>query len=783
MRGGWEHGLTTVVLGVLWALWPLVALAGGLGFSFFTGLAALVLLPTTARFLQPRLYIAALFGFFVFVGISVLWSPREQVLVDFDFGAMKFAVRSEMLRVGLQVVALGALIGAAMRLGERGRRIVQRMAHVAIFAQLIILVVLTLFEIQILELLRPIVPDTGEGVQNISRNSLILSAAAPVLAIGLMQGRSIGVGAGLTSIVLLATVAILAVRGVNAGLLALAFSGLCVLVVRLLPRHGFRIIAALFAIGVMTAPFSFGMLTQGADFATADDSSSYRLAIWQRVLQVINENPVTGSGLGVLRTIRETIESGVFAGQFTVPNHPHNMILQLWAETGAIGAGLLSLAIILAGWRMPDAVKLGPAGLKAAALVGGVIAVAIVSFDLWNDWWWAVGGLLAVLVVATPAAVAEPVAKAAEGLTFGTEANPALPASATAEEPASGTYAPTQPAPARTDNNFNLLRLAFALMVVVYHAIALPGLAGTAQLESWTGLLAEIGVQGFFILSGYLVWASLERTPSFLLYAEKRARRLLPGYVAVILVTVAAALALVPAVRENIGATLRYFGWNLAFLNFMEPGLPGVFETNRFTEMNGALWTLKIEVMFYLALPLLAFLLRAAGQHRWIMLVAIYVAAEAWRFVLAPAGGFWAELSRQLPGQMSFFITGIALCAWREELNWRSILAPFGILLLVLSIVLPQAAPLRAAGLGIVAVWVAVGIPRLFNAARFGDLSYGLYIAHFPIIQCVVAAGLFATSPGLAIAITAGACLAASLLLWWLIERPALRRDSGYRTA
>ena len=337
---------------------------------------------------------------------------------------------------------------------------------------------------------------------------------------------------------------------------------------------------------------------------------------------------------------------------------------------------------------------------------------------------------------------------------------------------------------AHAKNNFNLLRLLFALMVVVYHAIVLPGVANGQPLETWAGLGAELGVQGFFVLSGYLVWSSLERSPSLGLYAEKRVRRLLPAYVAVILVSAIAAAILVPAVRADLGALARYLGWNLAFLNFMAPGLPGVFEGNRFTEINGALWTLKIEVMFYLILPVLALLLKVAGRFRWVVLVAIYVGAEAWRFTLEQAGatqgGMLVELSRQLPGQMSFFITGMALWSWRDRLKWP-LLAPLGLALLALSLAVPQAEPVRAAGLGLVAVWIAVGLPRLFDAAAFGDLSYGLYIVHFPIIQCVIAAGLFA-SPMIGFAVAGAASLVAALLLWWLIERPALRADSAYRT-
>ena len=104
-----------------------------------------------------------------------------------------------------------------------------------------------------------------------------------------------------------------------------------------------------------------------------------------------------------------------------------------------------------------------------------------------------------------------------------------------------------------------------------------------------------------------------------------------------------------------------------------------------------------------------------------------------------------------------------------------------GAVLLAFSMLLPLAEPLRALGLGSVAIWAAIGLPRLFDAAKFGDLSYGLYIVHFPIIQTVVALGVFTASAALGLAVSAFAALAAALLLWWLVERPALRTDSAYR--
>jgi peptidoglycan/LPS O-acetylase OafA/YrhL len=336
------------------------------------------------------------------------------------------------------------------------------------------------------------------------------------------------------------------------------------------------------------------------------------------------------------------------------------------------------------------------------------------------------------------------------------------------------------------NNNFHLLRLLFALMVVAYHLVALSQVAGWSQAESLLACGAEIGVEGFFVLSGYLVFGSLEHSGSIMRYAGKRVRRLYPAYAVVILTCSAAALGFGAADGADRAAVARYLGWNLAFLNFLQPTLPGLFSHNRFAEVNGALWTLKIEVLFYLVLPCLAWMLRTAARMRWALIVAIYLAAEAWRFGFAHLGQaltrpLLIELARQLPGQMSFFITGVAFYLFRNQINWRSLLPPAGVALLVVSYVDTTLQPLRAAGLGIVVMWIATGIPHLPNAAYFGDLSYGLYILHFPIIQTVVALGVFAKSPRQGATIALGATVVAALFLWRLVERPALRRDSPYR--
>lgn len=344
-------------------------------------------------------------------------------------------------------------------------------------------------------------------------------------------------------------------------------------------------------------------------------------------------------------------------------------------------------------------------------------------------------------------------------------------------------------APPEGGNNFHLLRLIFAAMVAAYHLLLLPGVGLWSGLVDRAALGAELGVQGFFVLSGFLVAGSLERSRTLGLYTEKRVRRLYPAYAIVVIACALAAFAFSAEARERPEDVGAYLGWNLIFLNFMQPELPGLFVDNPFTVVNGALWTLKIEVMFYIALPLLALLLRWADRWRWLVMAAIYLLAEVWRIGLREmhetggAGVLFVELSRQLPGQMSFFITGVALYLLRERIAHFWPAAPVGALLLAASIVWPEAEPLRAAGLGLLTVWLAVGTGVSINAARFGDLSYGVYIIHFPVIQALTALALFERMPLLAAAAAVAITLVLALLLWRLVERPFLRADSAYRLA
>src|SRR5690606_39839636 len=85
--------------------------------------------------------------------------------------------------------------------------------------------------------------------------------------------------------------------------------------------------------------------------------------------------------------------------------------------------------------------------------------------------------------------------------------------------------------------------------------------------------------------------------------------------------------------------------------------------------VNGALWTLKIEVMFYLSVPVIVWFLRRIGL--WQGLLALYVLSAIYSYVIGiiamERGGLFVELQRQLPGQLMYFIAGGALYYFFEQ--------------------------------------------------------------------------------------------------------------------
>lgn len=327
-------------------------------------------------------------------------------------------------------------------------------------------------------------------------------------------------------------------------------------------------------------------------------------------------------------------------------------------------------------------------------------------------------------------------------------------------------------------NCFDFLRFFFAANIVLAHLCELSQSENLEFLYRFSN--SSLAVQGFFVISGFLVAKSFANTSSLKEYFIKRAKRILPAYVVVILFSVTT-LACFSRIGISDYVTdinvYKYLGWNLIFLNFMHPCLPGLFENNLLCAVNGALWTLKVEEGFYLFLPLIFYAIKKSKKPL-LILGSLYILSLLYWFVM----DFYFNqplLAKQLPGYLAYFVTGIFLFLnfdfVQQEKN-KFLMA--AILLLIISNFLDfQMDFLYPAAFGTIVIITAYSLSFLNNFGKYGDFTYGLYIYHFPIIQLFRQYNLFEKyNPILMAFVVILITLFFAVFSWFVVEKRFLDR-------
>ena len=165
------------------------------------------------------------------------------------------------------------------------------------------------------------------------------------------------------------------------------------------------------------------------------------------------------------------------------------------------------------------------------------------------------------------------------------------------------------------DNSMGLVRyyLAFAVFVAHFNAVYDAGI--------WFPTDGYNAVGGFFALSGFLVYPSYLKHRNLKDYMLRRVRRIFPPYMFIVLLCAFALVfvSTLPASEYFFNAQwLKYLASNLTFMNFLCPELPGVFQDLPVKAVNGSLWTMKVEILLYLSVPVAVALLTYIHRRaRW----------------------------------------------------------------------------------------------------------------------------------------------------------------------
>jgi len=338
------------------------------------------------------------------------------------------------------------------------------------------------------------------------------------------------------------------------------------------------------------------------------------------------------------------------------------------------------------------------------------------------------------------------------------------------------------------DNNFNLVRLLAAGCVIVSHSWPLSGTPGE-PFELFAGFsLGHLGVDVFFVVSGYLVTGSLLARDSVGAFVRARALRIFP---ALAVSAFATAFVLGPFVTAwPVGRYLRAPGtwlyalqnsttwpwgvrWFLPAVFLHQPGGPAV---------NGALWSLPWELTMYAMLTVPGVLLLARRPlltRRGFTALVVGIAAVATLGHGLNEAFDWTRRFEIVQGLrlVALFFTAAALHIHRSRVPLSTAVFAVAVVALVLALgVHGLAMTLYPLSLAMVVLWLALvpgGPLRLYN--RLGDYSYGFYLWQFPIQQWVVL-----THPGIGVAQLAlgatPAALALAVVSWHFVEAPALAR-------
>lgn len=342
-------------------------------------------------------------------------------------------------------------------------------------------------------------------------------------------------------------------------------------------------------------------------------------------------------------------------------------------------------------------------------------------------------------------------------------------------------------------NAITPLRILLATLVLIPHAFITGTTAAIApEWEAFINRFADGAVNGFFVLSGFLIAKSLAYRGPTASYFVSRMLRIFPGLIALTLVAVFLIGPLVSTVSLSAyfaSADTWLFIPRVALFVDANAALPGVFEEARRPAVAEATWTLRHEFIAYVV-GAIGFALGVWRGKAWTAL-AVIGAALAYIALRSPvlidrAPEDLVQLSRFL---VCFTLGGAAFW-WRDRITLRwSTLGLLTALGLISWIVAPNAPLLANLPLAYGLLMAAYGAPKPIARWDPPDVSYGVYIWHVPLMKLALTVDptlhpLVLLVGGLPLALAAG------WASWIWVEKPALalksralaRLGSGART-
>jgi peptidoglycan/LPS O-acetylase OafA/YrhL len=347
-----------------------------------------------------------------------------------------------------------------------------------------------------------------------------------------------------------------------------------------------------------------------------------------------------------------------------------------------------------------------------------------------------------------------------------------------------------------TTNNFDLLRVFAAFQVAIHH------LAAHLKIEHLPGIFQGLldasralpGVPIFFFISGFLISKSYENNSKIFEYAQNRILRIYPGLTVCLGLSVGSVF-LLGYFRQNEVGFNQFAAWILAQLSVAQFYNPDFMRGYGVGVLNGSLWTIAVEVQFYVLTPLLYSSLKLLGQSKLreqntflICLVLIFMVANrifvSYRFIYQE-NFIYKLLGATFIPYFYMYLIGVI---FQKNYNLLSRYLE-GKFLMIFLLYWPSALMLNQTfGLPLgnsISPFLYLPLSVVIFAGAFTskslsskllkkqDISYGIYIYHMPVVNGIIYLGWLGELKALSLAIFITLILA--IISWLFVEKRFLK--------
>jgi len=335
-------------------------------------------------------------------------------------------------------------------------------------------------------------------------------------------------------------------------------------------------------------------------------------------------------------------------------------------------------------------------------------------------------------------------------------------------------------------NNLDFLRLIFACLVLITHSYVLS----LSNQQDFISVLthgqincSSLGVKGFFIISGFLIYRSAMSSKNVQDYLVKRILRIYPAFIVMLIVMFF--LGLIVS-SQTVGqyfhnrSALSYIPVNLAMFKPQQYNIDGVFETNPYKgAINGSIWTIPYEFLFYLLIAMLFFI----RKHRKIVAGLFFIGyLLLWTLVLRYEDSKEVnilnnafELHRMAHFGLCFFGGAILAIIKLDQYRYKHLVLIAALIGLCGCVITRTFYFSQFLWLPLIIIsfgtYASAGIAGLNK--KMGDFSYGIYLYGFPVQQTLLHYYHFNYWELMLISIPVTFIL--GMLSWHIIEKRALK--------